>query len=129
MCARAELFSVQEAAEVFRLGRALYEGNNYLWAEMIACCTRCNDSALAEETFGAWERMRAERGMEGGLLVYEALVAHFTKRKNPERVAQLLEKIRAAHLAPCRCNRNLLLQFRKLFTSLPSLHILNLGVF
>jgi pentatricopeptide repeat protein len=67
---------------------------------MIACCTRCNDSELAEKTFSAWEAMRSARGMEGGLLVFEALIAHHVRRKNLDRVSELMDRMREAHLAP-----------------------------
>jgi pentatricopeptide repeat protein len=62
----------------------LYAGNNYLWAEMIACCTRCKDHTLAESVFEEWKQMRRDREMEGGVIVIEAMIAHYTAMHDPQ---------------------------------------------
>jgi hypothetical protein len=55
-----------------------------LWAEMIACCTRCKDTPLAVKVFNEWKVMREARGMEGGVIVLEAMIAHYTAKNDPE---------------------------------------------
>ncbi len=76
--------NLKEAELVFREGQKLYLGNNYLWAEMIACCTRCKDHTLAEKVFAEWKQMRTERDMDGGVIVIEAMIAHYTAMHDPQ---------------------------------------------
>ena len=91
---------LNEARKLFELSLSLYKGNNYLWAEMISCCTRCKDTSLAERTYLDWQGMREERNMEGGLIVMEAMISHYTALKDPEKVARIYEQIRKLGLVP-----------------------------
>jgi pentatricopeptide repeat protein len=53
--------------EVFDWGRKHYSSNNYLWAEMIASCTRAKRTDLAIRVYEEWRALREQVGMDGGL--------------------------------------------------------------
>lgn len=86
--------------EVFEMGRKYYESNNYLWAEMIACCTRAKRTDIATRVYEQWREMRERVGMDGGLVVMEAMIAHYAHAKRPNMVAVIYDHIKDANLVP-----------------------------
>ncbi len=90
---RWPMAGIKQAEQVFRMGVQLYERNNYLWAEMIACCTRCKDTAIAEQVYGEWQ---ARGG--AGVLVREAMMAHYQTSGNIGKMQAVFEELRKNRL-------------------------------
>lgn len=86
------------AKEIFDLGIQLYRGNNFIWAEMISCCTRCKETETAEKLYADWRVMREERKMEGGVIVMEAMIAHYASAKNVSKIGEIYDEIRSLGL-------------------------------